>query len=201
MNIIQKEINLNVRHPNNYQVIHAMQGDNDTIEITATIFDGNHKYYIDCDQIEIDCISPTGVKNTLNVKHSTSHTVTFSLGKNVLGENGEHKLSIHFMSSPALSLTTFPSILYVCNAPVGALSKGEIATITEYVLDAKKNAEEAKKYYEQLISEKGQPNGIATLDENGMLPLSQLSGIHEIYGFTEPDSDAQRVNDYWLQEY
>ena len=76
-----------------------------------------------------------------------------------------------------------------------------VQTTKECVSEAKEYDWQAKEYYNKFATQKGQPNGIATLDENGMLPLSQLSSIHEICSFTEPDSDAQRINDCWLQEY
>ena len=133
MNLVKKQINLNVRNPNNYQIIHAMQGDNESIEITATIWDGNAKYTIDCDNITIDVISPSGVQNQLSVISHTINEVVFRLDKNVLAENGEHQLVIHFMNQPDVSLTTYPSLIYVTNAPLGVLSEGTITTITEYV--------------------------------------------------------------------
>ena len=170
MNLVKKQINLNVRNPNNYQIIHAMQGDNESIEITATIWDGNAKYTIDCDNITIDVISPSGVQNQLSVISHTINEVVFRLDKNVLAENGEHQLVIHFMDQPDISLTTYPNILYVTNAPLGTLPEGTIATITKYV-------EECKKAYDvlkEVTDGKGQPNGIAILDENGKVPLVEL---------------------------
>ena len=153
MNIVKKKINLNVQQPNNYQIIHAMQGDNDTIEIEAAIWDGNKKYTIDSDDIiSIDCISPSGIQNQIKVLSNTTNTVTFKLDKNVLAENGEHKLSIHFMSNPNISLTTFPAELYVTKAPLGSLAEGVMAIITEYVFAAQKSAEKAESFSQSADS-------------------------------------------------
>ena len=74
------------------------------------------------------------------------------------------------MDQPSISLATYPNILYVTNAPLGVLPEGTIATITEYV-------EECKKAYDvlkEVTDGKGQPNGIAILDENGKVPLVEL---------------------------
>lgn len=153
MNIVKKKINLNVQQPNNYQIIHAMQGDNDTIEIEAAIWDGNKKYTIDSDDIiSIDCISPSGIQNQIKILSNTTNTVTFKLDKNVLAENGEHKLSVHFMSNPNISLTTFPAELYVTKAPLGSLAKGVMAIITEYVFAAQKSAEKAESFSQSADS-------------------------------------------------
>ena len=70
----------------------------------------------------------------------------------------------------------------------------EIVTLTELV-------NKAKSYYDKLISEKGQPGGIATLDQDGKIPLSQLSGVNEIWSQAEPANDSQRLQDYWMREY
>lgn len=178
-----------------------MQGDHDTIEITATIYDGNEKYVIDCDMIEIDCKSPNNTKNSIKVKSNTEHTVTFLLDQTILSENGKHEFSIRFMSDPDISLTTFPAIIFVSQAPIGEFTPGEFATMTELVLESKKCLNETKKSYEKLITEKGKPGGIASLDEEGKLPLSQLPGVNETWNQSTPSDSSQRVNDYWVQEF
>lgn len=201
MNIVKKEVNLNVRHPNNYQIIHAMQGDNDSIEITATIYDGNQKYKIDCDMVEIECISPKRVKNSIKVESNTENTVTFILNKKILAEEGKHEFVIRFMKKPDISLTTFPAVIYVSQAPIGELTTREFATITELVFETKDYLNQTIDYYNKLIAEKGQAGGIATLDDNGKVPLSQLTVPYEIWRQTEPSDQEQRENDYWLVEY
>ncbi len=154
INIIKKEINLNVRYPSNYQIIHAMQGDHDSIEITATIYDGNDKYNINCDMIEIECITPKRVKKSIKVTNHTENTVTFTLDKNVLSEEGKHEFVIRFMEKPNVSLTTFPAVIYVVQAPIGELTDKEFTTITELVFETKGYLNETIDHYNKLIAEK-----------------------------------------------
>ena len=59
MQSIVKEINLNIGQPNNYQLIHAMQGDNDTTTIIAHLFNINKPYIIDSDIILFSATTPT----------------------------------------------------------------------------------------------------------------------------------------------
>lgn len=66
---------------------------------------------------------------------------------------------------------------------------------------SKTYAEKSEEYYQKLVSEKGNPEGIATLDQNGKLPLSQLSAANEIWSQSEPINNVQRADDYWFVEY
>ena len=200
METITKNINLNVSQPNNYQLIHAMQGDNNTIEIVATIWEENKLYNIDCDNISLEWQSPSGNRKDCPIKENTDHTVTFTLTDNMLAENGDYTFCIRFDSGENDALRTFCSTMQVKQAPFGQLMESEIVTITELLQETKSYAKETKSYYEKLISEKGKPNGIATLDKSGKLPLSQLSGVNEIWSQTEPSNNAQRIDDYWLVE-
>lgn len=194
METITKKINLNVSQPNNYQLVHAMQGDHNTVEITATIWNGNKLYDIDSDSISLEWQSPSGSKRDCPIKENTEHTVTFLLTKEMLAENGDYTFCLRFDYSGNDVLRTFCSTMKVMRAPFGQLMDSEFVTLTELV-------NEAKSYYNKLVSEKGQPNGIATLDQDGKLPLSQLPGVNEIWSQAEPSSNAQRINDCWMSEY
>lgn len=191
MEAITKNINLNVSQPNNYQLIHAMQGDNNTIEIVATIWEENKLYNINCNNISLEWQSPSGNRKDCPIKENTDHTVTFALTDNMLAENGDYTFCIRFDNGKNDTLRTFCSTMKVAQAPFGQIMSSEIVTITELV-------NEAKSYYNKLISEKGKANGIATLDSTGKLPLSQLSGVNEIWSQTEPANNAQRIDDYWI---
>lgn len=149
MNEIIKNINLNVRQPNNFQLITAMQNDNETIKIIATLYDGNSLYTI---EKSIDIIRLTG--RTANdaiidclITDYTDHTVTFVLTKNMLSSDGDMKLSISMTdSSTNQILSTYPFIIKVHNSPVGSFSVTEIKTLDEYVQKAKDYVDEAKNY-------------------------------------------------------
>ena len=161
MNSIIKEINLNVGQPNNYQLIHAMQGDNDTITIVAHLFNINKPYVIQesVDTILFSATTPTKSYIAKNIEKYDDNSVIFELDKNILAINGEVVFSIIFMdSNTKQSLSTFPSIIHITNAPDGEIQETDISAITDYVF-------KAKEYYEKLISEKGKANGIAVLDE------------------------------------
>lgn len=149
MNEIIKNINLNVRQPNNFQLITAMQNDNETIKIIAQLNDGNSLYTI---EKSIDIIRLTG--RTANdaiidclITDYTDHTVTFVLTKNMLSSDGDMKLSISMTdSSTNQILSTYPFVIKVHNSPVGSFSVTEIKTLDEYVQKAKDYADEAKNY-------------------------------------------------------
>lgn len=131
----------------------------------------------------------------------TKHTVTFALTKNMLAKNGELRLSLLFLdSSNKQILSSFPFTIKVIQAPAGTIQESELTAITDSLLDAAKYAAESKTYYENLTLQKGKPNGIAELNEDGKIPLSQTYCVNEIWNSTEP-STIQRDNDYWLQEY
>lgn len=74
--------------------------------------------------------------------------------------------------------------------------------------DATDRANNAAKICEDLVagtnvilkSEKGAANGVATLDENGKIPPSQLP-IYELVSETEPIEGIQSIGSFWLQEY
>ncbi len=54
-----------------------------------------------------------------------------------------------------------------------------------------------------MQTEKGEANGVATLDENKKLSRNQIPNdvTKEIVSSTEPESGIQDIGDFWLQEY
>ncbi len=146
MTTITKKINLNVSQPNNYQLVHAMQGDSNTVEILATIWDGNKIYSIDCDQISLEWQSPSGSKRDYPVAEHTQHTATFFLKKEMLVENGDYAFCIRFDNSDNDVLRTFPSTMRVIQAPFGQLMDSEIVTLTELVNKANNYKEQAASF-------------------------------------------------------
>lgn len=71
---------------------------------------------------------------------------------------------------------------------------------------ATERANKAAKACEEIVigtgfissTEKGEANGVATLDENAIVNRTQLP-VYEVISDTEPS--GQSVNDFWLQEY
>lgn len=149
MNEIIKNINLNVRQPNNFQLITAMQNDNETIKIIAQLNDGNSLYTIEKSIDIIRLIGRTANDAIIDclITDYTDHTVTFVLTKNMLSSDGDMKLSISMTdSSTNQILSTYPFTIKVHNSPVGSFSVTEIKTLDEYVQKAKDYADEAKNY-------------------------------------------------------
>lgn len=146
MTTITKKIDLNVSQPNNYQLVHAMQGDSNTVEILVTIWNGNKLYSIDCDRVSLEWQSPSGGKRDYPIHNYTQHTATFLLKEEMLAENGDYTFCLRFDNSKNHVLRTFCSTMKVMRAPFGQLMDSEVVTLTELV-------NKAKFYYEQLISE------------------------------------------------
>lgn len=208
-----KEINLNIKQPNHFELINVMQGSLHSVKVIAHLYDGNQPYQIPDTVTEYQLLGilPSG-KYLIDDKISKcdANSVSFFIHKNMMAKAGYVEFTISLIEDGDVSIIeTFPAKIMVTAIP-GQESEqtDEIPIITESLQEVKKNAkiavqaaEKSEEYYHKLISEKGQPDGIATLDENGILPLSQLSAPNEIWCQTEPLEDAQRTSDYWLFPY
>lgn len=181
MNKIIKHINLNVNEPVNYPIIHAMQGDNNTITVIATLYDLNKLYMIDdtVDVIRLIGTTPSGSVIDKIITEHTKHTVTFTLSENMLAVDGELILTIVLCNSTTNDvLSTFPFCGKVSNAPMGQAQTSEITSMTDLVLEAARYAEDAKEYYEKAI---------------------ERNGISITHQQNEPTD--QSTNDYWFSDY
>lgn len=210
---IIKEINLNINQPNNFELINVMQGSLESVRVIAHLYDGNKPYQIPdaVSEYQILGILPSGkylIDDQLSKYNSNS--VTFLISPNMMAKAGYVQFSISLVEKEdKVIVETFPAKIIVTAIPGQEYEQtDEIPIITKSLQEVKKNAEiaeqaaeKSEEQYQKLSSEKGQPGGIATLDENGKLPLSQLSGVNEIWSQTEPSENAQRINDYWLIEY
>lgn len=208
-----KEINLNINQPNHFELINVMQGSVHSVKVIAHLYDGNQPYIIP-DQVseyQLLGILPSGkylIDDQLTKENDSS--VSFFINQNMMAKAGYVEFTISLVENGDTSIIeTFPAKIMVTAIP-GQESEqtDEIPIITKSLQEVKKNAEiavqaaeKSEDYYQKLISEKGQAGGIATLDENGKLPLSQLSAANEIWSQTEPPETAQRSNDYWLFPY
>lgn len=149
MNTVQKRINLNVGQPNNYQLLHVMQGGNDSIEIIATLYNENKLYTIDANVIMLSGVTPSGtaIEDTTAITGHTEHTVSFLLTKNMLAVDGDLKLSIVLIDSKgkqdeeAQVLYTFPFVIKIINAPKGSIQESDFKAITDYVAKAEEHAQ------------------------------------------------------------
>ena len=210
---LYKEINLNINQPNHFELINVMQGSLHSIRVIAHLYDGNQPYVIpnNVSEYQLLGILPSGkylIDDQVSKHDATS--VSFLIKQNMMAKAGYVQFSISLITEGDTSIIeTFPAKIMVTAIP-GQESEqtDEIPIITKSLQEVKRNteiavqaAEKSKDYYNKLISEKGQPEGIAILDQNGRLPLSQLSGVNEIWSPTEPPETAQRNNDYWLFSY
>lgn len=142
--IVKKDISLNVGQPNNFELICAMQGDNKSFEITATLYDVNKLYAINTNNIKIKGINPVGLTIQKNVDSHTANTVTFTLTEDMLMYDGLLKLVLVFAES-SVQLTTFPFIIKIINSP-GNDTADDIKTVSALVEEAKKWAMMSKSY-------------------------------------------------------
>lgn len=208
-----KEINLNINQPNNFQLIHVMQGSVHSVKVIAHLYDGNQPYEIPetVSEYQLLGVLPSG-KYLMDgdVSKNDAFSVSFFINKNMMAKAGYVSFSLSLIDSQDNSIAeTYPAKIMVTAIPGQEYEQtDEIPIVTESLAEVTKNtriavqsAKESKEYYQKLISEKGQPKGIATLDENGKLPLSQLSGPNEIWRLTEPNDPEQRNEDYWIKNY
>jgi len=144
LEIVKKEISLNVGQPNNFEIICAMQGDNDSFEITATLYDVNKLYKITTDNIKLKGVNAMGQDIYIDAKSHTEHTVTFELNEQILAYDGIVKLVLVFTDS-STQLTTFPFVIKVVNSP-GDNSNDDFKSVSALVEEAKKWALISKSY-------------------------------------------------------
>ncbi|MBO5483640.1 MAG: hypothetical protein J5979_00340 [Lachnospiraceae bacterium] len=154
MNTIQKSINLNLGQPNNEPLLQVMQGDNDSIEIVATLYNAENLYTINADLIVLSGTTPSGkiIENT--IEDHTDHTVTFPLTKNMLAADGILNLSVVLMDSTTNQvLSSFPFTIEVMNAPVGSIPESELTAITDYVFAARDYSVDAKEQADRATAQ------------------------------------------------
>lgn len=177
-NIVTHTIDLNVSQPNNFEYVYTTQGDYGSDKIIANLYDQNVPYEIDCDLIVLQGVTPYGdlieISKGLEISKDR-HSVTFTLTKDMLSSAGDIQYTLSFIDTTGrCKKTTFPFTIKNTIEPSGAISSSTLTAITDYVLEAKQYAEDAKQSYDDLVSEKGKMNGIASLDENGIVPSDQL---------------------------
>lgn len=145
MEPIIHEINLNLAQPNNFQYIHAMQGDYDSIIIKATLYDGNNLYSIRSSTASLSGNLPDGTFITENVSIIDEHTVQFSLSKKLLMLDGDVRLVINITTNDK-HLSTFPFIIKVLKSPDGDISDEDLASLKDYLEKAEYYATLSQSY-------------------------------------------------------
>lgn len=201
---VKKEIALNVGQPNNFELFCAMQGDNKSFEVTATLYDTNKLYTINTDNIKIKGENPVGLTILKNVDSHTANTVTFTLTEDMLMYDGLLKLVLVFAES-STQLTTFPFIVKVVNSP-GNNTADDIKTVSALVEEAKKWAMMSKSYAvgtenevrdgDETDNSKYYYEQIQSLIGNGLSGSNIL--YYDTYGEFKADLDAGEIPDETL---
>lgn len=149
LNIIEKHINLNVSQPNGFELVCAMQGDNDTLKIIAHLYDTNVPYIIDStvNHIMLQGVAPSGASILKDITEQTASTASFLLSDNMLAADGDLELSIIMADNITKQvISTFPFKIRVIHAPIGEIQESEFESIVNYALKASEHANEANAY-------------------------------------------------------
>ena len=202
MEIIRHYINVNIGQPNNMQFIPAMQGDADTVEIIASIYDKNKKYTIVSEgmyKVYIEGTLASGAMLDIEADSYDEHTVTFTLSKNMLSVNGNIKFCIDFVWENGQKKSTFPAIIHVVRAPINDTKQtSEIKGLLEAIdnaimsaIEAKKSEEKAKEYAEDAEDYADEAEGYA----NDAKKYSEDSKKYSEDSKKSADESAKSAND------
>lgn len=116
-----KEINLNIKQPNNVQLIHVMQGSIQSVKIIAHLYDGNQPYIIPDTVLEYQLLGvlPSG-KYLMdgNVLKYDATSVTFLINQNMMAKAGYVSFSLSLIDSQDNSIAeTYPAKIMVTAIP------------------------------------------------------------------------------------
>jgi hypothetical protein len=187
LNTIIKHIELNVSQPNNYEIVHIMQGTNNTIKIIAAIYNGNIPYDIETENIKI-CMTDGATSNQkpiilpciiCNDKQSVELTIDHTISD----YNGDIYLSIAFENDDGDAIYTYPFIIRVTGTPIGDAQKEDISGVISIIERSEDAASKSEEYYSKTKE---------LYDRVSELPDESVSE-------TEPTN--QQDGDFWLSEY
>lgn len=116
-----KEINLNIKQPNNFQLIHVMQGSIHSVKIIAHLYDGNQPYVIPDTVLEYQLLGvlPSG-KYLMdgNVSKYDASSVSFFINQNMMAKAGYVSFSLSLIDSQDNSIAeTYPAKIMVTAMP------------------------------------------------------------------------------------
>lgn len=213
MALITKEINLNVRQPNNYQLVNAMQGTSDNqVRISANIYDGE-VLFTGLTNFEKCILYGHTVNGCLIEKEATissSSSVYFDLDENLLAMDGELSFNLSFENytydedDNIISTTRFPTYpfsIFVTNSPANELSERETVYITELVDELRESVSMANA--NALLSKSYAVGGTGVRENENVdnakyyyeLIQPYIADLMIIVSDTEPLN--QGVNQYW----
>lgn len=148
MQKIEHKINLNMSQPNNFEYIHAMQGDYDAEVIIATLYDKNTIYNIDSStKVILQGATESGgliVYDNIII-NDDRHSVTFPLTKEMLAEYGDISFILSLVdTNNKQKKSTFPFIVKNTKEITASTPVLILQAITDYVDRAEKAAKDAE---------------------------------------------------------
>lgn len=136
MQKIEHKINLNMSQPNNFEYIHAMQGDYDAEVIIATLYDKNTIYNIDSStKVILQGVTESGGLIVYdNIIINDEHSVTFPLTKEMLAEYGDISFILSLVdTNNKQKKSTFPFIVKNTKEITASTPVLILQAITDYV--------------------------------------------------------------------
>lgn len=149
--MITHEIDLNVGQPNNKQFIHINQGEYDSVQIMAHIWNKNKPYTIDADKIRIEGKLSSGAllfdgDSAIQIVKENDTTVSFILTKPIAASVGSFNFSLLFYKGSDVLKKTFPFTIRVSGNPANNVK-------SDAVLDGViKKLEQQEQEYNQLAT-------------------------------------------------
>lgn len=148
MQKIEHKINLNMSQPNNFEYIHAMQGDYDAEFVIATLYDKNTIYNIDSStKVILQGATESGgliVYDNIII-NDDRHSVTFPLTKEMLSEYGDISFILSLVdTNNKQKKSAFPFIVKNTKEITASTPVLILQAITDYVDRAEKAAKDAE---------------------------------------------------------
>ena len=147
MQKIEHKINLNMSQPNNFEYIHAMQGDYDAEFVIATLYDKNTIYNIDSStKVILQGVTESGGLIVYdNIIINDEHSVTFPLTKEMLAEYGDISFILSLVdTNNKQKKSAFPFIVKNTKEITASTPVLILQAITDYVDRAEKAAKDAE---------------------------------------------------------
>lgn len=148
MQKIEHKINLNMSQPNNFEYIHAMQGDYDAEFVIATLYDKNTIYNIDS-STKVILQGATEFDELIVydniIINDDRHSVTFPLTKEMLSASGNISFILSFIDlNTNQKKSAFPFIVKNTKEITASTPVLILQAITDYVNRAEKAAKDAE---------------------------------------------------------